>query len=100
MPTGRDLDARGERNPSWAPIRPSLKEGNHPAAPVSRWARRLTPRAQATYRLRAKTAETEVPNEPHGRTAVPYASRALVPGPYPRPPALLGGLWLRHPAAL
>src|SRR5215831_6633901 len=64
-------------------------------------ARRLTLRAQATYRFRAnRTTETEAPIKPHGRTAAPYASRALVPGPHSRPPALLGGLWLRHPPAL
>src|SRR5262249_27122413 len=54
--------------------------------PCSQTARRLTPRAQATYRLRAvMNTETEVPINSHGRIAAPYASRALVPGPHPRP---------------
>src|SRR5262245_19371898 len=38
---------------------------------------------------------------PHARrSSRAHASRALVPGPHSGPATLLGGLWLRHPAAL
>src|SRR5713101_2493800 len=63
MTTAMKLDGRTERNSSLAPIRLS-QERQPPRGERVEPGRRLTPRAQATYRLRAKTAESEVPIEP------------------------------------
>src|SRR5215472_4141491 len=82
------------------------------AAPASLRPRRVAPsRRQARAKVRALTpmgvavtfrARSRKPAQctAHVRSSRPHASRALVPGPDPRPAALLGGPWLRDPAAL